>query len=42
MGLRGLVCYKEYKAKAHSIYMNVPASPFLTLTDDDIIESQLF
>lgn len=38
---------KEYEVKAHSREMNVPASPFLTLTDDDIqeivdyIESQL-
>lgn len=39
---------KEYEVKAHSRKMNVPASPFLTLTDDDIqeiveyIENQLF
>lgn len=39
---------KEVKVKAHSREMNVPASPFLTLTDNDIqeiiefIESQLF
>jgi phage gpG-like protein len=39
---------KEYEVKAHTREMNVPASPFLTLTDDDIIEiiefieSQLF
>ena len=39
---------KEYEVKTHTRDMNVPASPFLTLTDDDIIEiiefieSQLF
>lgn len=39
---------KEYEVKAHTREMNVPASPFLTLTEDDIqeiiefIESQLY
>ena len=39
---------KEVEVRAHTREMNVPASPFLTLTEDDIqeiiefIESQLF
>lgn len=46
--LRKLKSGKEYEVKAHTREMNVPSSPFLTLTDDDIqeiieyIESQLF
>lgn len=46
--LRKLKSGKEYEVKAHTREMDVPASPFLTLTDDDIqeiieyIESQLF
>ncbi len=46
--LRKTKAGKEYEVKAHTREMDVPASPFLTLTDDDIIEiieeieSQLF